>query len=128
MRMRAVDAAECYPFVGGGCSEGEGEPPPPPRFPPMDPKPLSRWWKHELAAGQAQLLAGAKGGEAAAAGVRGSALRKGTKRKGSRSNSTGERARKRRRVLQFRSFLSNKVWLCFMGACALAWWAGSGRF
>ena len=123
MRMRAVDAAECYPFVGGGCSEGEGEPPPP-RFPPMDPKPLSRWWQHELAAGQARLLAGAKGGEVAVDGGRGGGLRKGTKRKGSRSSSTGERARKRRLVLQFRSFLTNKVWLCFMGACALAWWAG----
>jgi hypothetical protein len=120
--MRAVDAAECYPFVAGGCSEGEGEPPP--RFPPMDPKPLSRWWQHELAAGQARLLAGAKGGKTAAAGGRGGALRKGAKRKGSRSSSTAERARKRRRVLQFRSFLTNKVWLCFMGACALAWWAG----
>jgi hypothetical protein len=119
MRMRAVDAAECYPFVGGCCSEGEGELPP--RFPQMDPKPLPRWWKHELAAGQAQLLAGAKGGEAAAAGYRGGGLRKGTKRKGSHSSSTGERARKRRRV---RSFLTNKVWLCFMAACALAWWAG----
>jgi len=123
MRMRAVDAAECYPFVSGGCSEGEGEPPPP-RFPPMDPKPLSRWWQHELAAGQARLLAGARGGEAAAAGGLGGALRKGTKRKGSLSSSTGERARKRRHALQFRSFLTNKVWLCFMGACALAWWAG----
>lgn len=124
MRMRAVDAAECYPFVGG---EGEGEPPPPPRFPPMDAKPLSRWWQHELTAGQARLLAAAaKGGEAAAAGGRGGALRKGAKRKGSHSRSsfTGERASKRRRVLQFRSFLTNKVWLCFMGACALAWWAG----
>jgi hypothetical protein len=79
MRMRAVDAAECYPFVGGCCSEGEGELPP--RFPQMDPKPLPRWWKHELAAGQAHLLAGAKGGEAAAAGCRGGGLRKGTKRK-----------------------------------------------
>uniref|UniRef100_A0A804UHP1 Uncharacterized protein n=1 Tax=Zea mays TaxID=4577 RepID=A0A804UHP1_MAIZE len=119
MRMRAVDAAECYPFVGGCRSDVEGESPP--RFRPMDPKPLSRWWKHELAAGQARLLAGAKGGEAAASG---GGLRKGTKRKGSRSSSTGERARKRRHVLQFRSFLTKKVWLCFMGACALAWWTG----
>ncbi|KAJ1285226.1 hypothetical protein BS78_03G263600 [Paspalum vaginatum] len=110
--MRAVDAAECYPFGGGGGGrEGEGEPPPPPpprRFPPMDPTPRSRWWKHELAAGRARLSAGAKGGAAAAAGGPGGGLRKGTKRKGFRSSAAGERARKRRRVLQFRSFLKNK--------------------
>lgn len=116
--MRAVDAAECYPFGG----RVEGEPPPP--LPPMDPTPRYRWWKHELAAVRAQLAAaGAKGGEAATAGGEGGAPRKGTKRKESRSSSAAERAKKRRRGLQFRSFLKNKVWICFMGACALAWWA-----
>ncbi|CAO1945106.1 unnamed protein product [Urochloa humidicola] len=102
-RMRAIDAAECYPF---GCGWVEGEPPPP--LPPMDPTPRSRWWKHELAALQAGLSAGAKGGEAAATRGEGGGLRKGTKRKESRSGSAAERAKKRRRVLQFRSFLKNK--------------------
>jgi len=114
--MRAVAAAECHPF--GGCWV-EGEPP------PMDPKPPSRWWKHELAAARARLSAGAEGGEAAAARGEGGGPRKGTKRKGPLSGSAAERAKKRRRVLQFRSFLKNKVWLCFMGACALAWWAST---
>ncbi|WVZ68963.1 hypothetical protein U9M48_017834 [Paspalum notatum var. saurae] len=105
--MRAVDAAECYPFGGGSGREGEGEPPPP-RFPPMDPTPRSRWWRHELAAGRARLSAGAEGGAAAAAGGSGGGMRKGSKRKGFRASAAGERARKRRRVLQFRSFLKNK--------------------
>ncbi|RLN22885.1 uncharacterized protein C2845_PM07G21690 [Panicum miliaceum] len=108
-RMRAVDAAKCYPF--GSCWV-EGEPPPPPPLPPMDPKPPSRWWKHELAAARARLSAGAKGGEAAAARGEGGGPRKGTKRKGSRPSSAAERAKKRRRVLQFRSFLKNKEKTC----------------
>ncbi|CAL4961612.1 unnamed protein product [Urochloa decumbens] len=103
-RMRAIDAAECHPFSGGWV---EGEPPPPP-LPPMDPTPRSRWWKHELAAARAGLSAGTKGGETAAAGGEGGGLRKGTKRKESRSGSAAERAKKRRRVLQFRSILKNK--------------------
>ncbi|KAF8696298.1 hypothetical protein HU200_037204 [Digitaria exilis] len=103
MRMRAVDAAECYPFGGSGCRV-EGEP-----LPPMDPTPRYRWWKHELEAVRARLAAaGARGGEAATAGGEGGAPRKGTKRKESRSSSAAERAKKRRRMLQFRSFLKNK--------------------
>ncbi|RLM93758.1 hypothetical protein C2845_PM08G24270 [Panicum miliaceum] len=108
-RMRAVDTAKCYPF-GGGCW-AEGELPPPP-LPPMDPKPPSRWWKHELAAAGARLSAGAKGGEPAAACGEGGGPRKGTKRKGSRSGSAAERAKKQRRVLQFRSFLKNTEKTC----------------
>uniref|UniRef100_K3XRK9 Uncharacterized protein n=1 Tax=Setaria italica TaxID=4555 RepID=K3XRK9_SETIT len=38
-RMRAVDAAACYPFGGDGACWVEGEPPLP--FPPMDPTPRS---------------------------------------------------------------------------------------
>jgi hypothetical protein len=121
-----VDAVECFPFGGGGRCWVEGEPPPPhppPLFPPMDPTPRSRWWKHELEAVRARLLAGSEGGDAATAGGEGGGLRRGTKRTASRSGSAAERANKRRRVLQFRSLLKNKVWICFMGACALAWWA-----
>ncbi|RCV27185.1 hypothetical protein SETIT_5G304400v2 [Setaria italica] len=105
-RMRAVDAAACYPFGGDGACWVEGEPPLP--FPPMDPTPRSRWWKHELAAVRARLSAGSNGGEAATAGGEGGGLRRGTKRKESRSGSAAERAKKRRRMLQFRSFLKNK--------------------
>ncbi|XP_062206745.1 uncharacterized protein LOC133908646 [Phragmites australis] len=97
-RMRAVDAGKCYPF-GGGCRDGVGEGEPPPQLPPMDLPPRSRWWAHELAAERARLSAGAKRGEAE---------RKGTKRKGSRSSAAAERTKKRRRALQFRSFLKNK--------------------
>jgi hypothetical protein len=45
------------------------------------------------------------------------------KRKGSRSSATGERTKKRRHVLQLRSLLKNKVFLCFMGECDFAWYA-----
>jgi hypothetical protein len=113
MRMWSVDATKCYPF-GGGCRDGEGEP-----LPPMKPPLRSRWWAHELTV-RAHLSACARGGEAgAAAGC--VVLWKGTKRKGSCSSATPKRAKKRRRVLQLRSLLKNKVFLCFMGACDFAW-------
>ncbi|GJN17790.1 hypothetical protein PR202_gb04888 [Eleusine coracana subsp. coracana] len=116
--MRSVDASKCHPFAGG-CGEGEEEPPPP--LPPMEPPPRSRWWAHELAAARARLSAC----DAATEGGRALVLHKGTKRKGSRLTAGAERAKKRRRVLQFRSLLKNKVLLCFTGACAFAWWAST---
>ncbi|GJM93251.1 hypothetical protein PR202_ga09796 [Eleusine coracana subsp. coracana] len=100
--MRSVDASKCHPF-GGGCEEGEEEPPPP--LPPMEPPPRSRWWAHELAAARARLSAC----DAAADGGRALVLHKGTKRKGSRLTTGAGRAKKRRRVLQFRSLLKNKT-------------------
>jgi hypothetical protein len=51
----------------------------------------------------------------------------GHKAKGSRSSAMPERAKKRRRVLPLRSLLKNKVFLCFMGACAFAWWTAAHK-
>uniref|UniRef100_A0A0D9V584 Uncharacterized protein n=1 Tax=Leersia perrieri TaxID=77586 RepID=A0A0D9V584_9ORYZ len=90
--MRAADASKCWPFG----SSGDGESPPP-RLPPMEPPKRSRWWAHELAAERARLESSAAGIEAVGGGDSG----KGTKRKGSLGRVRAERARKRRRSLQF---------------------------
>lgn len=97
-RMRAVDTAKCWPFGGGGELE------PDPQLPPMDPPPRSRWWAHELAAERARLAVGGP----AEGGGKGGGLGKGTKRKGSRGSGEAERAKKRRRALQFIFFLKHK--------------------
>ncbi|KAF0920215.1 hypothetical protein E2562_034028 [Oryza meyeriana var. granulata] len=94
--MRAADASKCWPFGGGG----DGEPPP--SLPPMEPPKRSRWWAHELATERARLESRAAGTEAAGGGVGGGGgSGKGTKRKESRGRVRAERAKKRRRSLQF---------------------------
>jgi hypothetical protein len=115
-----VDATKCYPF-GGGCRDREGE-----LLPSMDPPPWSRWWAYELVVVRAHFLTCARGGEAGVASDC-MVLQKGAKQKGSRSSAMPERAKKRRRVLQLRSLLKSKVFLCFMGACAFAWWTAAHK-
>jgi hypothetical protein len=76
--------------------------------------------------GAGPLLDLRQGGEAGAASDC-MVLQKGAKRKGSRSSAMPERAKKQRRVLQLRSLLKSKVFLCFMGACAFAWWTAAHK-
>ncbi|XP_040375847.1 uncharacterized protein LOC102699450 isoform X1 [Oryza brachyantha] len=92
--MRAVDASKCWPFGGGGNGE--------PSLPPMELPKRSRWWAHKLAAERARLESRATGTEDAGGGVGGGdGSGTGTKRKGSLGRVRAERARKRRRSLQF---------------------------
>nr|XP_020146698.3 uncharacterized protein LOC109731933 [Aegilops tauschii subsp. strangulata] len=102
-RMRAVDAAKCWPF--GGSEDGDSETP---QLPPMDPTPRSRWWADELAALRALPGVCAAGGDFAVGGGMGDGLGKATKRKGSRGSGGAERAKRRRRALQYSLFLKHK--------------------
>ncbi|KAM3332345.1 hypothetical protein ACQJBY_027887 [Aegilops geniculata] len=102
-RMRAVDAAKCWPF--GGSEDGDTETP---QLPPMDPTPRSRWWADELAAARARPGVCAAGGDFAVGGGMGDGLGKATKRKGSRGSGGVERAKRRRRALQYSLFLKHK--------------------
>ncbi|XP_015688340.1 uncharacterized protein LOC102699450 isoform X2 [Oryza brachyantha] len=117
--MRAVDASKCWPFGGGGNGE--------PSLPPMELPKRSRWWAHKLAAERARLESRATGTEDAGGGVGGGdGSGTGTKRKGSLGRVRAERARKRRRSLQFGLLAKRKVCLCFSGfvCCVLlGWWA-----
>ncbi|VAH79499.1 unnamed protein product [Triticum turgidum subsp. durum] len=102
-RMRAVDAARCWPF--GGSEDDNSETP---KLPPMAPTPRSRWWADELAALRARPAVCAAGGDFAVGGGMEDDLGKAKKRKGSRGSGGAERAKRRRRALQSSFFLKHK--------------------